>query len=182
MLNEEDIVRQTQAWINKVVIGCNFCPFAAREVKKGTVHYRVEKTTDRKTAVQVFTAACKQLDEDRSIETILLIYPAAFHKFEAYLDLLGFAEKALKKEHYTGIYQIASFHPNYQFGGAPLHDPGNYTNRSPYPMLQLLREDSVEKAVAAHPDPEGIPERNIAYARKKGLAHMQALLKAAYEA
>ncbi|MCW3075286.1 MAG: hypothetical protein JWP69_2355 [Flaviaesturariibacter sp.] len=178
MLNPEEIIRQTQKWINDVVIGCNFCPFAAKEVKKGTVHYRVERTTDRKMAVQAFIEECKKLDSEPSIETTLLIFPAAFQKFEAYLDLLHFAERALKKERYEGIYQIASFHPAYQFGGAPLHDPGNYTNRSPYPMLQLLREDSVEKALERYPDPEGIPERNIAFARKKGLAHMQALLKA----
>lgn len=178
MQHPEEIIRQTKKWVADVVIGCNFCPFAAREVKRGTVHYRVERSADRKICLQAFREECLRLDEDRSIETTLIIYPAGFQKFESYLDMLSFAQRALKKDGYEGIYQVASFHPGYQFSGAPLHDPANYTNRSPFPMLQLLREDSVEKALAHHPDPEGIPERNIAFARQKGLAHMQALLKA----
>jgi hypothetical protein len=178
LLPSPDIIRQTQKWIDDVVIGCSFCPFAAREVKRGTVHYRVERSTDRKTCLQAFVDECHRLTADPAIETTLIIFPVAFHRFSTYLQAMDMAQKALKKAGYVGIYQVASFHPDYQFGGAPLHDPGNYTNRSPYPMLQLLREDSVEKAVAAHPDPEGIPERNVAHARQKGLAHMQALLKA----
>jgi hypothetical protein len=178
MQNPEEIIGQTNKWIKDVVIGCNFCPFAAREIKRSTVHYRVVSSSDRKICVQAFMEECKRLDTAPAIETTLVIFPAGFQKFESYLDLLGFAEKALKKSGYEGVYQVASFHPSYQFGGAPLHDPANYTNRSPYPMLQLLREEGVEKALAHYPDPEGIPERNIAFARQKGLAHMQALLKA----
>lgn len=181
MAHTEDIIRQTQSWIQKVVIGCQFCPFAAKEMKRGTVHYRVEAATQRKQALQAFLNACNQLDKEAAIETTLLIFPSGFQAFDRYLDLAHFAEKALKKEGYEGIYQVASFHPQYQFDAAPLHDPANYTNRSPYPMLQLLREESVEKALANYPDPEGIPERNITVARQRGLAHMQALLKACFD-
>jgi hypothetical protein len=178
MLNSEEIIRQTRQWILDVVIGCNFCPFAAKEVKRETVHYHVERSADRKICLQAFFEEAARLDGDKGIETTLIIFPAAFHKFDQFLDVVEMAEKGLNKKGYEGIYQVATFHPAYQFSGAPMHDPANYTNRSPYPMLQLLREDSVEKAVERHPDPEGIPERNVAFARKKGLAHMQALLKA----
>ncbi|HMC87200.1 MAG TPA: DUF1415 domain-containing protein, partial [Chitinophagaceae bacterium] len=92
-----------------------------------------------------------------------------------YLELVRLAEKLLKQEGYQGIYQVASFHPLYCFAGAPADDPANYTNRSVYPMLHLLREESVEQAIANYPNPEKIPERNILFARSKGIAYMKKL-------
>lgn len=115
------------------------------------------------------------LDRSTDVETTLLIFPHHFADFEDYLDLLDLAEALAEEQGYEGIYQIASFHPDYCFAGALPDDPANFTNRSPYPMLHLLREESVTRAVENFPDPEGIPERNMAFARDKGLKHMQLL-------
>src|SRR5688500_17833202 len=154
MKETEQIIQQTKNWIKKVVIGCNFCPFAAREVTNNRVHYTVEWSVDVNSCLQALILECKQLDKEKTIETTLLILPKAVPKFSDYLQLLSLAEKLLKKQDYEGIYQIASFHPQYRFAGAPKKDAANYTNRSIYPMLQLLREESVEQALAHYAEPE----------------------------
>jgi hypothetical protein len=171
----DQVIDQTKKWITDVVIGCNFCPFASREVKKGTVHYQVESVTDFNNALQALMRECQRLDDNENIETILIIFPEAFKSFDEYLDLLFLAEKLMKKEGYEGIYQLASFHPLYRFQNAPAEDAANYTNRSIYPMLHLLREESVEEALKHYPDPENIPEKNIHFTRTKGLAYMKML-------
>ncbi|MGL6269678.1 MAG: DUF1415 family protein, partial [Chitinophagaceae bacterium] len=98
-----------------------------------------------------------------------------FANFDAYLTMVEMAEALLEDQDYEGVYQVASFHPQYRFADAPDNDPANYTNRSVYPMLHLLREDSLEKAIETYPDTEGIPERNITFAREKGLSYMKLL-------
>jgi hypothetical protein len=118
---------------------------------------------------------CRRLDSNHDIETTLLIMENAVPLFGDYLQLLDQAERMLKKNKYEGIYQLASFHPLYSFAGAPFDDPANYTNRSVYPMIQLLREESITVAVGKYAFPEKIPEKNIEYARSKGLMHMQLL-------
>jgi hypothetical protein len=110
----------------------------------------------------------------------LLIFSTSLSHFDDYLDFLHVAEQLLSAQGYEGVYQLASFHPDYCFDGANIDDPANYTNRSPYPMLHLLRESSLEKAIDRHPHPEQIPAHNIALTRQLGLAKMQALLAACY--
>lgn len=175
MLTTEQAISQTKKWINDVVIGCNFCPFAAREVKQDKVHYRVLDEAPTEEVMAVFLEECKRLDENPGIETTLLVLLNSFEDFDEYLDLVSAAEKAVEKNDYEGVYQVASFHPGYCFEGADETDAANYTNRSPYPMLHLLREESIEKALERFPDPESIPERNIDFARTKGLHYMEAL-------
>ncbi len=109
------------------------------------------------------------------IETSLLIFPNAFPKFNDYLDAVAVAESILKKAGYEGIYQVASFHPLYRFANTASDDPANYTNRSVYPMLHLLREARLEEALLHFPDADKIPEKNIKFAREKGLAYMKTL-------
>ena len=116
-----------------------------------------------------------------NIETTLIIFPNHFADFEDYLDLVDLVEDLSVEQGYEGVYQIASFHPEYCFAGAEEEDPANYTNRSPYPMLHLLREESITRAVEHYKDPEGIPERNMAFAKKKGLQYMQLLRAACLE-
>ena len=169
------VIDQTKKWITSVVIGCNFCPFAAREVKRKSIHYQVENSLDLDVCLQVFLKECIRLDNEEVIETTLLIFPNAFQTLDAYLDLLSSAEKTLKKRGYEGIYQVASFHPLYRFAGTQENDAANYTNRSIYPMLHLLREDKIEQALQHYPDPEKIPKRNIEFAREKGIAYMKML-------
>jgi len=170
----EEVIRQTKKWVTDVVAGCNFCPFVSKEIKQNTIHYQVEYAVDTAHCLQAFLNECTRLDEEK-IETSLLIFPNGFPKFDDYLDLVALAEKLLKKEGYEGIYQVASFHPLYAFAGSSVDDAANYTNRSLYPMLHLLREERVEQALLKYPDPEKIPERNILFAREKGMAYMKML-------
>lgn len=169
------VIEQTRKWIADVVIACNFCPFAAREVKRGSVHYQVDSAAGVPKALKLLMQACGQLDNNRDIETSFLIFPAGFQSFSQYLQLTVQAEKLLQKEGYEGVYQVASFHPDYRFEDAETDDAANYTNRSPYPMLHLLREESIEGALKKYDHPEEIPRRNIDFARSKGSAYMKFL-------
>ena len=175
MFTTQQIVDQTKKWITEVVIGCNFCPFAARVLKQQTVFYTVETATATGICLESFLQEVTRLDNDDTIETSFLIFPSTFKRFEDYLDLVAVAEKLLKQKGYSGIYQLASFHPLYMFADALADDAANYTNRSLYPMLHLLREASIDKALEHYDNPEAIPERNIHFAREKGLAYMQML-------
>ncbi len=176
MLPAETIIDQTKKWIKDVVIACNFCPFAAREMNRNTVHYEVVcNVDDKKEVLNLFLKECIRLDENEDIETTLIILPGSFKKFDDYLALVSQAEKLLRKKGYEGEYQVASFHPLYCFDNAPPDDAANFTNRSPYPMLHLLREERIEQALLHYPHPEKIPENNIAFAREKGYAYMSML-------
>jgi hypothetical protein len=175
MVDVQQVITQTQNWIKTLVIGCNFCPFASREFKQNSIHYQVETGTTVTGARQVILQECKRLDKNKSIGTTLIIFPDAFAEFDAYLQLVAYAENLLKQKKYTGIYQLATFHPLYQFDNTPFDDPANYTNRSIYPMLHLLREADVRKALQYYPNAAEIPERNIQFAREKGEAYLKML-------
>jgi uncharacterized protein len=174
MMNKELIIAQTKKWIVDVVVGCNFCPFALREVKKDSIRFEV---VDGSSAfvLNALSAAFEKMNAQAEIETMFLVLPNNYGRFADYLKLVQAAEGLIKKKGYEGTYQVASFHPSYLFAGSRLNDAANYTNRSPYPMLHLLREESVSRAVDSYPDTQKIPERNTAFARQKGLAYMQAL-------
>ena len=178
MITDETIIAQTIKWITDVVVGCNFCPFAARELKRGSIHYEVIKSKERKAVLEALAQAFYRLDENKKVETILLILSEGFNSFSDYLHLVALAESLLKKEGYEGIYQIASFHPEYLFANAVADDPANYTNRSPWPMLHLLREESLSQAIDNYPGTENIPQNNIDFAKAKGLAYMLLLRQA----
>src|SRR6187549_3632878 len=175
MMRSEQIIDRTKKWIIDVVIGCNFCPFAANVVKQQAIFYKVEENADVKACLASFVLEMKRLDIDPTIETSFLIFPNAFQTFDDYLDLVSLAEELLKRKGYEGVYQVASFHPLYLFANSDENDPANYTNRSIYPMLQLLREESIDKALANYKDPESIPVRNINFAKEKGLAYIKLL-------
>ena len=174
-MSSEQIIERTKKWIVDVVIGCNFCPFAANVVKQQTIFYKVEESNEMDACLDSFVHEMERLDNDTGIETSLLIFPNAFQKFDDYLDLLSLAEDRLKRTGYEGVYQVASFHPLYLFANSDENDPANYTNRSIYPMLHLLREASIDKALENYKDPESIPLRNINFAKEKGLAYMKML-------
>jgi uncharacterized protein len=157
------------------VIGCNFCPFAANVVKQQTIYYQVETSNLSTICLNALMQEMNRLDNEPTIETIFLIFPNAFQQFEDYLQLVSDAEKLLKRKGYEGVYQLASFHPLYKFAGSAENDAADYTNRSIYPMLHLLREESIDKALEHYNNPENIPERNINFARQKGLVYMKML-------
>lgn len=172
----DEIIQQTKAWIYKVVIGCNFCPFAEREMKRGTVRFIVQESHDPGLLLHSFHEECLHLDADPNTETTLMILPYAFEEFQDYLQFLELAENLIIEKGYEGIYQVASFHPKYHFAGEPATDAANYTNRSPYPMLHLLREESIEIALEHYSgNADEIPDNNIRFAREKGTTYMKML-------
>lgn len=164
----EAIIARTRQWIETVVVGMNFCPFAKRELRRGSVRFSVGTDPDLEAVLFQLIEECTHLDADAATETTLLILPDGFADFDDYLDLAGLAEDLLAEHGYEGVYQVASFHPDYRFADADDNDPANYTNRSPYPMLHLLREESLESAIANYPDPDAIPDNNIVKARALG--------------
>jgi hypothetical protein len=175
MPDNNEMISQTQRWVSSVVVGTNFCPFASKEVKNKTIRYAVAEAGSLQDNLDALLASFLNLDAHKEIETIILLYPYGYSNFYDYLNLIDEAEEILIDNDYEGIYQIASFHPEYLFAGSEEKDPANFTNRSIYPMIHILRESSMELALQKHPDPEGIPERNIQYARNKGYAYMKLL-------
>ena len=174
-------VRQTRAWLRDVIIGHQFCPFAKREYDADRIHYAVIEVKSLEALIEQVLTHCAALDKDISRETTLLIFPLGLSDFEDYLDVLDLANAQLCEQGYEGVYQFASFHPEYRFEGAEDRDPANYTNRSPYPMIHILREASVEAAVKTHPNAEAIPQRNIDLARSLGLKLMKQQLDQCYD-
>ena len=168
-------ITHTSNWIKNVVIGCNFCPFAAKALIKKSVRYVVVENTDFKTGLTTLAKEFEFLNDNLNIETTFIIFSEGFTDFLQYLDLVDKCERLLTKEDYEGIYQLASFHPQYLFAGSNENDPANYTNRSPYPMLHILREDSITKALENFDDPDSIPEKNIDFAKTKGIEYMRML-------
>jgi hypothetical protein len=180
MPTSRQIIEQTKKWIDDVVVACNFCPFAAQVVKQKKVHYEVETSTGSDTCMGAVLRELTRLDNDINIETSFLIFPYTFIQFDDFLELVSLAEELLKQNGYVGIYQLASFHPLYQFADAPENDAANYTNRSVYPMLHLLREASIDRALEHYKSPENIPSANIDFARGKGLSSMEKLRESCF--
>ena len=174
---DQHIIAQTKEWVNSVIVAHNYCPFAKREVDKGRVKYQVVHETEFNSLLDAVLQECVWLDQHDDTETTLVIFPSNLNNFNLFLDCLALTEDLLVSQGYEGIYQVASFHPDYCFQGADINDPANYTNRSPHPMFHLIRESSVQLAIENHPDPESIPERNVEYAREQGLDNMKASLE-----
>ncbi len=174
-IENDKIIEQTTNWIKSVVIDCNFCPFAAKAILKKSIRYIIKSDANMIVSLNALKEELDYLETDTEIETSFIIFPNNFDDFDDYLDLVKKAEQFLIKENYDGVYQIASFHPEYCFEGEDEDDAANFTNRSIYPMLHILREESLTKALSLYPNPELIPQHNIDFARKKGLQYMQML-------
>lgn len=158
-----DPVAVTRRWIERAVIGLNLCPFAKAVYVKEQVRFVLSDATTPEALLEQLAEELVLLrDTDPAqIDTTLIIHPEVLTDFLDYNDFLDNADAAIEALDLQGILQVASFHPDYQFAGAAPDDISHYTNRSPYPTLHLLREDSVERVVAAFPDPDVIVERNI---------------------
>mgnify|MGYP000076321381 CR=1 FL=1 len=181
-VKNELIVESVKAWVETMVVGLNLCPFAKRELLANRVRFFVsEAKTEEQLLMDLHSELnllndCAGAAGGAYIETTLLIHPEALLDFGDYNQFLDYAEGLLVELQLEGIYQIASFHPNYQFAGTQLKDVENYTNRSPYPILHLIREHSLERAVANYPNPEQIPDRNIALLKEMGSEKIKTLL------
>ena len=167
---DPDVLRATESWLERAVIGLNLCPFAKAVHVKRQVRYAV---SDARTADDLVADLAAELQllaaaDPAAVETTLLIHPHALTDFLDYNDFLDIADATLEALDLTGILQVASFHPRYRFAGTMPDAVENCTNRSPYPTLHLLREDSIERAVAAYPDAASIIDRNLATLERLG--------------
>ncbi len=159
----DDVIAATRDWLEKAVIGLGLCPFAKAVHARGQIRYVVSPAQSPEALVEDLMAELRALDaaDPAAVDTTLLIHPGVLADFEDYNDFLDIADALLDELELSGVIQIASFHPQYRFEGTMRDAIENYTNRSPYPMLHLLREDSIEKAVTTYPDVADIPEKNI---------------------
>ncbi|WP_432454277.1 MULTISPECIES: DUF1415 domain-containing protein [unclassified Agarivorans] len=169
------IQQQTHQWLQSFVVKYNICPFAKREVERGSIRYKIVDSDDIEAQLATLLEECQILDTQPEIETTLFIIPQ-LSDFYDYLDFVDWSEGLLGEQGYNGVYQVASFHPDYCFANASKDDPSNYTNRSPYPMLHLIREQTITRLSRLHPDPEGIPETNIKLTQQLGLEALKQIL------
>lgn len=175
--NSDTIIQHTERWLNTVVIGLNLCPFAKRELTHSRIRFTVTKHANLITLLEALEAELVFLQNNPDTATTLLIHPNALRDFIEYNDFLTIVDDLLEQLNLHGIFQIASFHPDYQFAGTGINDAENYTNRSPYPMLHILREPDVEQAIAHYPDADSIPDKNIKHLQTLGRDKMQRLLQ-----
>ena len=172
----QDPISQTKNWLNTFIIKHTICPFAKREYDRDSIHYELITSEAIEDQLQALIQSCAALENNSEIETSLLIYPKGLNDFDDYLDFLAIASDLLDKQGYEGIFQLASFHPDYCFDGVDSDDASNYTNRSPYPTLHIIREASLERVLENYPDPESIPQRNIEYTRELGIDVLKKIL------
>ncbi|MGL4768096.1 MAG: DUF1415 domain-containing protein [Formosimonas sp.] len=171
-MDEAQVIRHTRAWLRHAVIGLNLCPFAKAVEVKEQIRYVVSHARDTDA---LFAQLCDELQHlattpSEQTDTTLLIAPLVLHDFMAYNDFLSLADMAVAQLGYAGVLQIAAFHPQFQFADSTPDDIANATNQSPYPILHLLREASLDRAVAAFPNPATIFETNIQTMRTLGAA------------
>jgi hypothetical protein len=176
-MNHDQVIQDTRDWVVKAVIGLNLCPFAKAVHVNERIRYVVSDATEPETLLQDLARellALNRADPDE-VDTTLVIHPQVLTDFLDFNDFLGAADALVEELKLDGILQIADFHPDYQFDGSEPDDIANYTNRSPYPTLHILREDSIERAVEAMPDTASIYENNLETLDKLGREGWDAL-------
>ena len=173
-----DPIAATQRWLERAVIGLNLCPFAKSVFARGQVRFVLSDASTPSALLAELGEELLLLRDTPAdvVDTTLLVHPQVLCEFLDYNDFLGDADALVEALGLDGVLQVASFHPDYQFAGSAPDDVENASNRSPFPTLHLLREDSVSRAVAAYPDPGVIVERNAQTLRKLGLAGWRDLL------
>ncbi len=181
--NNETIIARTRCWIERAVIALNLCPFARKPYESGVVRYVVSEARDEEALLADAQAELELLRETdaRELETTVLIHPWVLNDFDDYNAFLDVIDALIAHGGFQGEFQVASLHPDYQFAGAGPDDAENYTNRSPYPILHLLREEGVARAVAGYARPDKIPERNIRTVEGLGAERMRELLRECME-
>jgi hypothetical protein len=173
-----DPIADTRRWLERAVIGLNLCPFAKAVYVKEQVRLVLSDASTPEALLEQLMEELLLLRQTPAevVDTTLIVHPDVLQDFLDYNDFLDNADMAVEQLDLQGILQVASFHPDYQFAGAAPDDVSNYTNRAPWPTLHLLREDSVERAVSAFPDPDVIVERNIATLDRLGVEGWKRLL------
>ncbi len=168
--SEADVIAYTRQWVETIVVGLNLCPFASPVVRKNTLRYAVSESEDVDALANDFVNELSLIQEadEKEIATTLLIMPRAVTDLYDYLDLLAYFEKLLAKAELSGVFQLASFHPAYLFAGVDADDLSHWTNRSPFPMIHIIREGQMSRVLMHYENPEEIPERNIKLLRELG--------------
>ena len=158
------ITEQVEQWLNDVVIGLNLCPFAAKPQRNKQIRIFVSEASQEEALLEDILLQLIELSntEPEKLETTLVVVPNMLQDFWDYNFFIDWVEGLIKQQDWEGIFQVATFHPDYCFGGAEPEDDENLTNRSPYPVFHLIREESMEKVLKHYPDPESIPDTNIA--------------------
>ena len=174
---ESKIITATKIWIKEIIIDLNFCPFAKKEFVNNTIRYHLSNESQVKTALVELIEQCQYLQQHDEIETTLIVYSDGFRGFERYLDLVDYGNDLLEKSGFEGVFQLASMHPEYCFDGQDFDDASNFTNRSPFPMLHIIREASMSRVLAVHKNADEIPDNNIELANAKGANFFKSVLE-----
>ncbi|MGI9206317.1 MAG: DUF1415 domain-containing protein [Woeseiaceae bacterium] len=180
-MQKEQVENAVRTWVSSVVVGLNLCPFAKRELDADRVRFSTTDQRSEEGLLEALQFELAFLTGNTGVETTLLIHPFVLQDFFDYNQFLDLADRLLIEMNLDGVYQIASFHPSYQFGGTHAQDAENFTNRSPYPMLHLLREESLERAIAGYRDIDQVPQRNIERMNNMGSDQLRTLLHACFE-
>ncbi len=184
-LTDASIEASTRRWVKRMVVDLGFCPFAARVLNQpGALLINIVRGSERQ-RLQWLLERLHELRVDQTTETVLMVMPADLAAFEDFLDFASLAEAVLESHGFSGEFQIATFHPDYCFADSSngaVGDAANYTNRSPYPALHILREQSISDALENFADPEKIPQRNISYARSIGTEKLAQRLESCFDA
>ncbi|RHW76994.1 DUF1415 domain-containing protein [Colwellia sp. RSH04] len=173
---EQSVISATKDWLEQVIIGLNFCPFAKKEFVQQTIYYYVSDKTKSKMALVEMLNQFQYLQAHNELETTLVIYPQTFRSFDRFLDLVDQANELLIDEGFEGVFQLATMHPEYCFADEDYDDASNFTNRSPFPMIHIIREESMAKVLSIYKEPEKIPDNNIGVAQAKGSEYFKQLL------
>lgn len=176
-LDTQHVEHATRRWLNDFIIAHNVCPFAHKVASEQRIKFSVSDATQADHLLQELNDELNALSEKEDIDTTLLIHPNTLTDFFEFNDFLATVDDLLDALDLHGVFQIASFHPDYQFAGTEFDDAENFTNRSPFPTLHILREDSVSLAVDAHPNPDGIPDDNIERMRAIGAPALRDMIQ-----
>lgn len=154
----------TQEWVEAIVVGLNLCPFAAPEVKNKAIRYAVSHGGKAEAVVQDFLTELDKIQnaEETELSTTLLCFTQVADEFEEFLDILDICQQNLENSGLDGVFQLASFHPEYCFSGVDKDDITNWTNRAPFPTIHLIREGQMSRVLTHYKNPDEIPERNMA--------------------
>jgi len=178
-MDAAQVEADVRRWLERAVIGLNLCPFAKAVYVKNQVRIVVSDASTERALLEELGEEMALLRDTpaEQIDTTLLVHPQVLQDFLDYNDFLDDADGLVEALELDGVLQVASFHPDYQFAGTEPDDAENLTNRAPYPILHLLREDSVDRAVAAYAEPDAIIERNVATMRELGVEGFRKLLQ-----
>ena len=176
--SNDNVINSTRKWVESVVVNLNLCPFARKALIDNRVRFSVTEAVTEERLLDELQDELSLLDHEPTIETTLLIHPGVLQEFDHYNQFLDKADRLLEILQLQGVYQVASFHPDYRFAGTNRDDVENFTNRSPYPVLHLIREDSLERALADFPNVDHIPARNIALMENLGRQKMITIMQA----